>query len=77
MRKLIQKGVPQGADWEKFAKVHPELANFKGIMERMHEEYLDAKALGVDAVLNEVPEAEKNARETIESVYDNIWCVTR
>lgn len=77
IKKLIQKGVPSGTEWDAFTKVHPELANLRGSFERMHNDYLDARALGVDAVLDAVPEAEKNTRETIESVYNNIWCVTR
>lgn len=77
IKQLIQKGVPDGDDWNAFAKVHPELATLKGSFERMHNDYLDARELGVDTVLDAVPEAEKNTRETIESVYKNIWCVTR
>lgn len=77
IKKLIQKGVPSGTKWDAFAKVHPELANLRRSFERMHNDYLDARALGVDAVLDAVPEAEKNTRETIKSVYNNIWCVTR
>lgn len=77
IKKLIQNGVPEGAGWEAFAKVHPELATHRAAFENAHRDYLDARALGVDAILNTVPEAEKNTRETIESVYKNIWCVTR